>query len=564
MTSQHSDTASPRRSKGAGDDFIKLGGWWHALVRRAFAGKALWLGEIFHNAARAHPGTQVELDRPLEGMTDDRLVFTVDQLADAVEELAARLWAAGIRPAERVAIYKTDNFDIALLACAAARIGAVPALLSPALDGGVAGRLMARLKQPWLVTDEDTLDGKLADIPVVEATKGILLSAGEQRAKATSLMALDGAPRRSPVRQGLREPMVITHSSGTTGLPKLAVHCPEGLWHREAPQKIIAWSIRKRVKAALSMTLVHTRFYMALEMFLSRGNPMVIAVDPNPEKVGPLLVRTRPGFLETHPNTFVDWEVLADAPGRPLASVRYFHAAFDAIHPRTMSHMLNASERRNPLFFRFYGQSEIGPVSGHWYTRRSAPAATGQCVGFRLFGFISMRIVDGRGRRLPAGRHGHIEVRGPSQILTYLGEEERYASQIDKGWWRMGDMGYLDRRGRLYLLDREVDQIESMGSNLEVEDILMSRLEELREVVIVAGPDGDPVPVVATRGERPLSEERWQQAVEDLPRMARVVHAPYRQLPYTATRKIQRKELTRRLREKLIDDLSRKVPDDEE
>jgi acyl-coenzyme A synthetase/AMP-(fatty) acid ligase len=228
-----------------------------------------------------------------------------------------------------------------------------------------------------------------------------------------------------------------------------------------------------------------------------------------------------------------------------------------------MSHMLNASKQKNPLFFRFYGQSEIGPVSGHWYTRRSAPLATGQCVGFRLFGFISMRIVDDHGRRLPVGEHGHIEVRGPSEILTYLGEEERYAKEVHDGWWRMGDMGYMDRRGRLYLLDREVDQIESMSGNLEVEDILMSRLEELREVVIVAGRDGEPVPVVATRGELPLSGEQWRQAVKDLPEMAAVVHAPYRQLPYTATRKIQHRELTRRLREGLIDDLSRIVHDDQ-
>ena len=48
-----------------------------------------------------------------------------------------------------------------------------------------------------------------------------------------------------------------------------------------------------------------------------------------------------------------------------------------------------ASARRGALFFRFYGQSEIGPVSGHWYTRRSAARSTGQCVGWPLLGFVS-------------------------------------------------------------------------------------------------------------------------------------------------------------------------------
>jgi long-chain acyl-CoA synthetase len=71
-------------------------------------------------------------------------------MADVVAELSARLWAAGVRPSERVAVYKTDNLDIALLACAASRIGAVPALLSPTLDGDVAAELLrASRRRGW-------------------------------------------------------------------------------------------------------------------------------------------------------------------------------------------------------------------------------------------------------------------------------------------------------------------------------------------------------------------------------------------------------------------------------
>ena len=551
---------SPQRPEYTDEDFIKLGGFWHSVTRRALNGKALRIGEIFHNAARRHPRTEVELDRALLCTEGNRKVYTVGRLADLVEELGARLYAAGVRAGDYVTVYKTDNFDIALLACAVERIGAVAVLLSPALDGDVVGRMLPRVPAPWLVTDTDTLDGKLAGVPLDTLTRGVLTSAGPARPGAVDLARHAGAARRPQVRRTPRDPMIVTHSSGTTGLPKLAVHCPEGFWHRQAPQKVISWPIRGKEKAALSMTLVHARFYMALEMFLSRGNSMLVAVDPTPEKIAELLIRTRPGFLETHPNTFVDWEVLADAPGAPLSSVRFFNAAFDAIHPRTISRMLNASKRSRPLFFRFYGQSEIGPVSGMWYTRRSADGAAGQCVGFPLFGFISMRIAGGD-RRATAGKAGHIEVRGPSQILTYLGEEERYAAEVHDGWWRMGDMGYRDRLGRLYLLDREVDQIESMKSNLEAEDMLMSRLDELREVVIVAGPGGEPVPVVATKGELPLDLDRWSEAIADLPAMAPVVHCPYDQLPYTATRKIRRRELSRRLADGEITNFSGTVGD---
>ena len=53
-----------------------------------------------------------------------------------------------MRHADRVAVYKSDNVDIALLTCALSRIGAVPALLSPSLTPAVVGRLLARTVRP--------------------------------------------------------------------------------------------------------------------------------------------------------------------------------------------------------------------------------------------------------------------------------------------------------------------------------------------------------------------------------------------------------------------------------
>ena len=82
-------------------------------------------------------------------------------------------------------------------------------------------------------------------------------------------------------------------------------------------------------------------------------------------------------------------------------------------------------------------------------------------------------------------------------------------------------MGYRSRWGALYLIDREVDQIDAVHSNLEVEDALMSRLEELREVVIVpgCGPRAGAGGVRARRAA--LDPERWREATAGLPRDGR-------------------------------------------
>jgi len=518
-----------------------------------FTRRGFYLGAMFERAAARHGGVPVLLDRPLDVAPDTGLDHTYETLAALVEELAARLWAAGVRRTERVAVYKSDNVDIALLTCALSRIGAVPALLSPSLSPGVVAKLLRKLERPWLICDESKLTGELAAPDITALTRQVLLvgAGAPELAERIAGIALDkhaGAPRQPMVRTDPKAPALITHSSGTTGLPKLAVHCPYALWNRLLPQQVMGWPSRGET-AALCISYVHSRFYHALGVFLGYGSSLVLMVDHDPAVVGPLLARVRPGIVETHPNTFVLWEELADVPGAPLSNVGFFGSTFDAIHPRTIQRLLGASRRPSPVLTQLYGQSETGPAVARFFTRKGAAKANGRLVGIGLPGFTRVRIVDDNGRKVSAGTPGHIEVRTRGRILTYLGGEEQYARQLSHGWWRMGDVGYRNRWGGLYLVDREIDQIDSVDSNLEIEDILMSRLAELREIVVVPGLDGGPVPVVCTKNDEPLDPQRWQEAVAGLPEMAEPVVCRFEDLPRTGTWKIKRVEIAQLLRE---------------
>lgn len=511
----------------------------------------LYLGMVPEEAAARHPCSPITLDHDLDAAPEAGRHLTVAELADLVDDMAGRLWAAGIRPRDHLALYKAHNFDIYVLACAAARIGATPALLSPALDGATVGALLARLDRPHLITDEGKLTGELAGLALHDLTGTVLSVGGSSRPGTVDLDKLAGSPRRRPVRLDLDTPALMTHTSGTTGIPKLVVHTARSLHGRLRPQARLAGLIRERETYAVHVSFVHSRMYMALAVALPKGMPTVIVDDGRPERVAELFAKVRPGFVETHPNSYMEWEELVDHPLRPLANVKYFSGTFDAIHPPTMHRLLSASRRRNPLFFQFYGQSECGPLVCRWYSRKNAHKANGRCLGYPIPGMTHVRVVPRDGQRPSKRTPGFIEVRTDGRAVTYYAEDERYRKELNGKWWRTGDVGYRTRMGCVHLLDRAVDVIPNVDSTLEIEDVVLGRLEELSELVVVPGPGKEPLPVVCTRDNEPLDMRRWRRAVTDFPQLADPVQMPLSELPRTATMKVQRLELARRLAERL-------------
>ncbi|MEK8169966.1 AMP-binding protein [Streptomyces sp. M19] len=277
-------------------------------------------------------------------------------------------------------VYKSHNADLLFLACALARIGAVPAMLAPFLEWETVTVMMDRLRPAHFVTDA----AKFAESG--STATGCAPSCRPRcwRAAGPPTCPRSRTPRRAsaPVpRHPRRRPALITHTSGTTGVPKMVAAARRGTQLPINMQARLARWLRYSETYAMCISFVHSRTFAALATALELGIGIAALTDADVDNVREIFLECRPGGVEAHPNMYPHWEELADDPRKPLANVRIFMSTFDAIHPRSIRVMLGASERRWPIFLQSYGQTETGPVTMRLYTRRNIRRADGRCVG---------------------------------------------------------------------------------------------------------------------------------------------------------------------------------------
>ena len=515
--------------------------------------RVLWGGGAAPFALLAEAGTErhgrvpLWLDTPLAIAPTLGTALDYGVFAALAGRTAGMLSAVGVRKGHVVAILKQSNVDVLALALAAARIGAVPALIAPSFDSATTGVLLARLRPAVTVTDAATA-AALPELLMPNAASGGIAG----RVVVVDAPEFGSIPMPSPDEMDPPAPrprrsdelLAVTHTSGTTGVPKLIAHTGHSLAGQSAVQVVggrILLSHRDVI--ATCLTSAHARTLSGLATMAAVGAPHLAMVNPDPASAAPLLSRHRPSLIETFPNVFLRWEPLADDPATPFSNVRIFLSTFDAAHPRTIRTMLHASRRRLPLYAQAYAQSELGAISLSFRTRRTRERDA-RDVGLPALALARVRVVDrDTGRRLPAGQTGALHVRSPGLFAGYLDEPELTVAQRRGHWWDTGDVGSKSRSGLIRLAGRAVDDVPGQPDYLAWEDILLDRLPELTELVIVSNSDGTPQAVACTRGDQPVDPARWQAATADLPTLPPPVRMRWEDLPTTATWKVRRPAL---------------------
>jgi long-chain acyl-CoA synthetase len=143
-----------------------------------------------------------------------------------------------------------------------------------------------------------------------------------------------------------------------------------------------------------------------------------------------------------------------------------------------------------PVVGEYYGGTETGFVTFHTAAEAARKPGT---VGRPLTG-VTLRIHDDAGRNLPAGEIGEIYCRREGAgDFTYHGLPDRRREVERDGLVTLGDVGYLDQDGYLFLCDRKRDMVISGGVNIypaEIEAALLA-LPGVRDCAVFGIPDDE-------------------------------------------------------------------------
>jgi acyl-CoA synthetase (AMP-forming)/AMP-acid ligase II len=164
---------------------------------------------------------------------------------------------------------------------------------------------------------------------------------------------------------------------------------------------------------------------------------------------------------------------------------------FYGASPMSVDKLMGLQAKFGNVFAQVYGATEaVPPVvvlgrSEHRVETEEDATRLGS-AGTPLTG-VEILIADDEGREMPLGETGEIWIRTAGVIKGYYKNPEQTAEEFQDGYWKSGDLGYLDEKGYVYIVDRKKDMIISGGFNVypvEVEAALNGHPAVLMSAVV--------------------------------------------------------------------------------
>jgi acyl-CoA synthetase (AMP-forming)/AMP-acid ligase II len=387
--------------------------------------------------------------------------WTFAALEQQAGAYAGHLAARNVGPGSRVVVMTTNRAEFVVTVHAISKLGAAAVLINPV----------------WKALEVDHALGltdpvhAVADGPAVELLRERL---GEERVSDLD----EGAPaastggridRRSDPQGRVDDDVLLVFSSGTTGLPKAVRHT-----HASIGAAIVHWkdalglgsedrfqvatppshilgllNLVTAISAGAAVRL-HRRFDLDEVLHHIQADRMTLEM-----AVAPIALA-----MANHP----------DLERYDLSSLRYIMWGATPVTPSVAE---TVTRRTGVRWLPAYGASELpviaaNPVNEPEAWRLDSAGLPPHLVELRVADLVS-------GEPLPSGGVGEIQARSPSVMAGYLpGQANAFA--FVEGWYRTGDVGWLEPGGWVHLTDRSKEMIKVKGFQVapaEVEAVLL-------------------------------------------------------------------------------------------
>ena len=288
-----------------------------------------------------------------------------------------------------------------------------------------------------------------------------------------------------PVANYPDDDCLMLYTSGSTAGPKAAVSTHRNIWHA-----ILGWEIENRAQARLRgeavpdepfavqrrmlvtipffhVTACHTCMLSALRF----GRRLTVMYKWNAEEALEIIDRDQITHFLSVPTVTGDLVRTAAARGRTLPSLLVVGGGGSHRPVKQVTAIPEVLDQAQPS--TGWGMTETNAIgtqiAAQDYLR--LPTSSGRCSVL-----MDIKIVDPESEEeLPAGETGELLIRGTPVVRGYWNKPEATASAFRHGWFKTGDLAYIDREEFVHFVDRIKDIVIRGGENiscLKVEDAL--------------------------------------------------------------------------------------------
>ncbi len=435
--------------------------------------------------------TQLAAERPHKAayiMAATGQTFSYLDLEQGSNRLAHLFRSLGLNRGDHIAIL-LENHPLFLQICVAAqRSGLYFTAISYRLQRDEVAYIVNDCGAKVFITSRDrqsVVEALLADLPDLgQAYMLDGISPGFESLES----AIETQPTTPIEDESIGTSML--YSSGTTGRPKgVFRQLPEGQWGAEDSAALF-----RALYGATddSIYLSPAPLYHAAPLTFSMGfllGGMTVVVMEHFDAEAAL--KTIQTYRATHsqwvPTMFIRMLKL-DQETRLSYDVSSLQCAIHAAAPCPVPVKEQMIEWWGPVIFEYYAGSEgngfVAITSEEWLAHKGS-------VGRGLTAVL--HICDEEGNEVPVGESGIIYFEGGGEFEYHNDPQKTAESRHPKGWSTLGDIGYLDEEGYLYLTDRKSFMIISGGVNIypqETENLLVTH-PKVMDVAVFGVPNED-------------------------------------------------------------------------